>query len=80
LSRNPLLFFMGLQGTSREFLQQQREDTERANSTVLDSSSQTKEIGLRIKKALEQGPWWASRGPLRSAMREANMVHIGNPG
>ncbi len=55
LRSNTLLFFTGLQRSSREILQAQREDTRRAERTVVDSLHRTKELGYSIKEVLEQG-------------------------
>jgi D-glycero-alpha-D-manno-heptose-7-phosphate kinase len=52
---NVLLFYTGLTRSSSEILQAQRQDTERKDSTVVDSLHRTKELGYRIKEALEQG-------------------------
>jgi D-glycero-alpha-D-manno-heptose-7-phosphate kinase len=55
LSSRVLLFFTGISRTADEILQQQQEDSNNGNGTVLDSLHVTKEIGLRVKQALEQG-------------------------
>jgi D-glycero-alpha-D-manno-heptose-7-phosphate kinase len=55
LHRSLLLFFTGLQRSSREILHQQVEDTTREDRAVLDSLHRTKEIGLRVKEVLERG-------------------------
>jgi D-glycero-alpha-D-manno-heptose-7-phosphate kinase len=55
LHRNTLLFFTGLMRSSREILQAQETDTRREDAAVLDSLHRTKELGGRIKEALEQG-------------------------
>ena len=55
LQRNTMLFFTGLRRSSREILQRQHDDTCRADPTVIDSLHRTKELGLRIKDALERG-------------------------
>jgi len=41
--------------SSREILQEQRQDTESGDATVLDSLQRTKELGYQVKEALEQG-------------------------
>ncbi|HDM78189.1 MAG TPA: galactokinase [Deltaproteobacteria bacterium] len=50
-----LLFFTGITRKSREILQEQKQDTEAEDSTVIESLHRTKELGYRIKEALEQG-------------------------
>lgn len=55
LRGSTLLFFTGLQRSSREILQAQKNDTRRADPTVVDSLHRTRELGYRIKEALEQG-------------------------
>ena len=55
LRSNILLFFTGITRSSREILQAQHDDTQRADAWVIDSLHQTKEIGRRLKSALEQG-------------------------
>lgn len=52
---NVLLFYTGLTRSSSEILQAQRQDTERKDPAVVDSLHRTKELGYRIKEALEQG-------------------------
>ena len=55
LQNNLLLFYTGINRSSREILQTQKDDTLNGNSQVVDSLHQTKELGYRIKVALEQG-------------------------
>jgi len=55
LQRSILLFFTGLQRSSRAILQRQKDDTLRADPAVVDSLHRTKELGFRIKEALERG-------------------------
>ncbi|MBI4634985.1 MAG: galactokinase [Candidatus Rokubacteria bacterium] len=55
LRRWIVLFFTGLQRSSREILGAQDADTREAKVTILDSLHRTKEIGYRIKEALERG-------------------------
>ena len=50
-----LLFYTSITRSSSEILQAQKDDTQSGNSQVLDSLHQTKELGYRIKAALEQG-------------------------
>lgn len=52
---NVLLFYTGLTRSSSEILEAQRQDTARKDSAVVDSLHHTKELGYRIKEALEQG-------------------------
>jgi len=55
LRSNTLLFFTGLQRSSREILQAQQDDTRRGHAAVVESLHQTKELGYRIKEVLERG-------------------------
>jgi D-glycero-alpha-D-manno-heptose-7-phosphate kinase len=55
LRSSTLLFFTGLQRSSREILQAQHDETERGCTAVVDSLHQAKEIGYRIKEVLERG-------------------------
>ncbi|MBN1814651.1 MAG: galactokinase [Anaerolineae bacterium] len=50
-----LLFFTGITRSSRDILERQRQDTEGDDQAVIDSLHRTKELGYRIKEALEQG-------------------------
>ncbi len=50
-----LLFFTGISRSSRTILQEQKELTKEGNGQVVDSLHRTKELGYRIKEALEQG-------------------------
>jgi D-glycero-alpha-D-manno-heptose-7-phosphate kinase len=52
---NVLLFYTGVTRPSREILEAQKQDTEKGDSSVLDSLHKTKELGYRIKESLEQG-------------------------
>ncbi len=52
---NILIFFTGQTRSSSEILQEQKQDTEKKDSTVVDSLHFTKELGYRIKEALEKG-------------------------
>ncbi len=49
-----LLFYTGITRRSRDILEDQKEDTQRGDATVVDSLHRTKELGYRIKEALEQ--------------------------
>lgn len=55
LRSGTLLFFTGLQRSSREILQVQKDDTRHADPVVVDSLHRTKELGYRIKEVLEEG-------------------------
>lgn len=50
-----LLFYTGLTRSSGEILEAQRQDTDRGDSAVVESLHHTKELGYRIKEALEIG-------------------------
>jgi D-glycero-alpha-D-manno-heptose-7-phosphate kinase len=50
-----LLFYTGVTRSSREILTAQVSDTERGDSSVVDSLHRTKELGFQIKEALETG-------------------------
>ena len=50
-----LLFYTGIKRPSSTVLDEQRKDTEEGKSDVVDSLHKTKEIGLRIKSALQEG-------------------------
>jgi D-glycero-alpha-D-manno-heptose-7-phosphate kinase len=50
-----LLFFTGISRSANHILQEQRQDTEKADPTVLDSLHHTKEMGYRVKEYLEKG-------------------------
>lgn len=50
-----LLFFTGLSRSANPILAAQRHDTEAGKSDVVESLHTTKELGLRIKQALEVG-------------------------
>jgi D-glycero-alpha-D-manno-heptose-7-phosphate kinase len=55
LQSNLLLFYTGMVRASGAVLGDQKRDTEEGNATVVDSLHRTKELGYRIKEALEQG-------------------------
>lgn len=55
LRNDILLLFTGISRSSRDILQAQRQDTERGDQTVVESLHRTKELGYRIKRALEAG-------------------------
>jgi len=50
-----LLFYTGIKRPSSIVLSEQKRDTEQGKEEVLESLHKTKEIGLEIKKALEDG-------------------------
>jgi len=50
-----LLFFTGISRTANHILQEQRQDTERDDATVVESLHRTKEMGYRVKEYLENG-------------------------
>lgn len=52
---NVLLFYTGLTRSSREILEAQKNDTEKQDSTVVDSLDRTKDLGYRIKETLQEG-------------------------
>ncbi len=52
---NVLLFYTGVTRPASEILEAQNQDTLRKDSTVLDSLHRTKELGHRIREALETG-------------------------
>lgn len=55
LRNNLLLFYTGINRSSRGVLAEQKQDTEDGNKVVVDSLDFTKQLGYRIKKALETG-------------------------
>lgn len=55
LQRSTLLFFTGLQRSSRRILQEQKDETQRETSAVVDSLHRTKDLGYRIREVLERG-------------------------
>jgi len=50
-----LLFYTGVTRRSSDILEDQKRDTRRGDTTVVDSLHRTKELGYRIREALEQG-------------------------
>lgn len=52
---NVLLFYTGITRSSSDILEAQRRDTLNGNAAVIDSLHQTRELGYRIKEALEHG-------------------------
>ena len=50
-----LLFYTGIIRPSRDILQAQKQGTNRGDQDVVDSLHRTKELGYRIKEALEEG-------------------------
>jgi len=55
LRNSILLFFTGITRSSREILEKQKQDTEEAQAVVVDSLHRTKELGYKIREALEKG-------------------------
>jgi D-glycero-alpha-D-manno-heptose-7-phosphate kinase len=52
---NVLLFYTGILRSANDILVSQKQDTENRNRDVVDSLHRTKELGYRVKEALEQG-------------------------
>ena len=52
---NVLVFYTGVTRSSSDILEAQRQDTARGDATVVESLHQTKELGYRVKEALETG-------------------------
>jgi D-glycero-alpha-D-manno-heptose-7-phosphate kinase len=50
-----LLFYTGVTRSSSDILEAQKQDTQQGDPMVVDSLHRTKELGYRIKEALEQG-------------------------
>jgi D-glycero-alpha-D-manno-heptose-7-phosphate kinase len=50
-----LIFYTGVTRRSSEILESQRRETEAGNSSVVDSLHRTRELGYRVREALEQG-------------------------
>jgi D-glycero-alpha-D-manno-heptose-7-phosphate kinase len=50
-----LLFFTGISRSANHILAEQRNDTEKKDTRVVDSLHRTKEMGYRVKEALEKG-------------------------
>ena len=55
LRNSLLLFYTGIMRNSSDVLEDQKQDTQQDNPVVVDSLHRTKELGYRIKEALEQG-------------------------
>lgn len=55
LRNSILLFFTGITRRSSDILEAQKRDTQAGDPAVLESLHRTKELGYRIKEALEQG-------------------------
>lgn len=55
LRNSMVLFFTGIQRESFDILSQQESDTKKGDPRVVDSLHEVKEIGLRIRTALEEG-------------------------
>jgi len=54
-STNVLLFYTGVTRSSDQILEEQKTSTENGDGSIVDSLHRTKELGYRIKDALEQG-------------------------
>jgi D-glycero-alpha-D-manno-heptose-7-phosphate kinase len=52
---NVLIFYTGILRSSSDILEAQKKDTNRKDTTVVDSLHRTKELGYRIKESLEAG-------------------------
>lgn len=50
-----LLFFTGISRSANNILKEQKRDTEKKDATVSDSLHKTKEMGFRVKEALQKG-------------------------
>ena len=50
-----LLFFTGISRSANNILQAQKRDTDKQDDTVIDSLHKTKEMGFRVKEALQKG-------------------------
>ena len=55
LRNRVLLFFTGITRRSQDILEDQERDTQHEDPTVVESLHRTKELGYRIKEALEEG-------------------------
>ena len=55
LRHSVLLFYTGVTRSANDILLAQKQDTQRGDATVVDSLHRTKELGFRIKDALERG-------------------------
>ena len=55
LRSNILLFYTGIVRRSSDVLGDQKRDTERGNASIIENLHHTKELGYRIREALEQG-------------------------
>jgi len=55
LRAGTMLFYTGITRSSKHILEAQRSDTNSGNLSVIDSLHRTKELGHRIKEALERG-------------------------
>ena len=50
-----MLFYTGITRSANDILPAQQQDTQQHDATVVDSLHRTKELGYRIKEALEAG-------------------------
>jgi len=55
LRSNLLLFYTGIQRRAWDILEDQKRDTAQSNPDVVESLHRTKDLGLQIKQALEEG-------------------------
>lgn len=55
LRSNLLLFYTGIQRRAMDILEDQKRDTAHSNPDVIESLHRTKELGLQIKEALQDG-------------------------
>lgn len=55
LRHSLLLFYTGITRSSREILEEQKQDTENDLASVVDSLQKTKALGYKIREALEEG-------------------------
>ncbi len=55
LRSNLILFFTGVKRSSRDILQDQKDDTLREDPAVIESLHETKTLGLEIRRMLEEG-------------------------
>lgn len=55
LRNSVLLFFTGILRPSRDILQEQKDHTQRGDKTMVENLHRIKELGYRVKEALERG-------------------------
>ena len=81
-----VLFYTGRTRSSSEILDDQRQDTERGDEAVVESLHRTKELGYRIKEALETGDLerfgllldehWQNKKRRSSKISDARLDHL----